>query len=384
MKSGLLLLGLATGIILGPRCGRSAEPDELIYVPNSTQRVCQLTGDLDRATGKPTLSRTDEHFGVWGTDLGSSFMHGGKLFFLFGDTVGRPGSRDVLAWTESKDPARIVLHFYKAADGKWLPLTVPGIGQGAFEVPSGGVSIGAAMYVVCTTDHSEAKVMGRSVVARSNDEGRTFKLLYDLSHMKFINVAFWPTAEWLYLYGSGEYRKSNVCLARVRPHHFEDRSKLEYFQGPGGEGRPRWSPREEDAVPLFHQLQVGEFSVKHLKPVNRYVMLYNAAQPRGITMRSAPEPWGPWSEGTVIFEPGRDKGYGHFMHISSKAEKNADNLSDPGREQEWGGEYGPYIIAPFTVEIEGRCRIFYTMSTWNPYEVMVMRSDLKLATRPTE
>jgi Domain of unknown function (DUF4185) len=254
---------------------------------------------------------------------------------------------------------------------------VPGIKQGAFEVPSGGVSVDGVMYVVCTTDHTEKKTMGRSVLASSHDDGRTFKVLYELSRTKFINVSFWPAEDWLYIYGSGDYRKSNVFLSRIKPDHVQDRSKLEYFTGLAA-GEPRWSAKEADAAPLFQQPQVGEFSVKYLKPVNRYVMLYNAEKPRGITMRSAMQPWGPWSAGTVIFDPGRDNGYGHFMHISSKEKKNADALSDPTREAEWGGEYGPYLMARFTAEIDGHCRIYYTMSTWNPYQVMVMRSDLKL------
>ena len=53
---------------------------------------------------------------------------------------------------------------------------------------------------------------------------------------------------------------------------------------------------------------------------------------------------------------------------------------DPKRAEEFGGEYGPYIMSRFTTGADGRCRIYYTMSTWNPYQVMVMRSDLKLET----
>jgi hypothetical protein len=55
-----------------------------------------------------------------------------------------------------------------------------------------------------------------------------------------------------------------------------------------------------------------------------------------------------------------------------------DGLSDPGREAEWGGEYGPYLMARFTIGVGGGCRIYYTMSTRNPYQVMVMQSDLRL------
>jgi hypothetical protein len=371
-----LATSVATLLVLAQEA--VAQQGELVYVPNSTKRVCQLTGDFDRAAGKPTLSQTDKRFGVWGTDLGSSFEHKGKLFFLFGDTVGRPGARDVLAWTNSTHPDRIVLDFYKAKDGKWLPLTVPGIRQADFEVPSGGISIGGVMYVVCTTDHTEKRVMSRSVLASSHDDGRTFKLLHELSRTKFLNVSLWLADGWLYIYGSGEYRKSSVYLARIKPAALGDRSRLSYFAGTGGDGQARWSAREADAVALFDQPQVGEFSVSYLKPVKHYVMLYNAQNPRGITMRSARTPWGPWSEGTVVFHPWRDHGYGHFMHISAKFPDKKDGLSDPRRADEWGGEYGPYLLSRFTTGGDGRCRIYYTMSTWNPYQVHVMHSDLRL------
>jgi hypothetical protein len=110
-------------------------------------------------------------------------------------------------------------------------------------------------------------------------------------------------------------------------------------------------------------------------------MLYNAEHPRGINMRSASNPWGPWSGETVIFDPRRDGGYGHFMHVSAKSNERHDLLSDPKREDEWGGEYGPYIMHRYTEAVDGNCRIFYTMSTWNPYQVMVMQSDFKLRVR---
>jgi len=363
---------------MGIGAAAAADPDPLVYVANSTKKVCQLTGDFDRAAKIPTLSQTGKRFGVITTDLGSSLEHKGKLYFLFGDTQGRPGARDVLAWTESHDPEKIVLHFYQAKDGKWLPLTVPGIKQGAFEIPSGGFSLAGIMYVVCTTDHSAKKVMGRSVLARSHDDGRTFKMLYELSRDKFINVSTWSAGGWLYIYGSGEYRKSSICLARVKPADLEDRSRLQYFGGTGPDGQPRWSSKEADAVPLFRQDEVGEFSVAYLAPLKRYAMLYNAGNPRGITLRSAAAPWGPWSGGTIIFEPWRDHGYGHFMHISTKFKNMHDGLSDEKRAEEWGGEYGPYLMARFTSGSQGRCRIYYTMSTWNPYQVVVMHSDLKL------
>jgi hypothetical protein len=355
-----------------------APPGMLACIPGTSRKVCQLTGDFDPAARVPTLSRTASRFGIDATDLGSSFEHKGKLYFLFGDTWGKPGLLDTLAWTNSADPENITLNFHRDHDGLWLPIRIPGISQGAFEVPTGGISINDTIYIAFTTDHSPRKAMGRSVLAASHDDGRTFEMLYEISRDRFINVAFWEADGWLYTYGSGDYRQSSVCLARVRPADVADRSQLCYFSGADAKGAPQWSTREADAVALFQHDVVGELSVAYLEPVQRYVMLYNSHHPRGITLRWSETPWGPWSEGTVVFEPWQDGGYGSFMHISSRHRKNADRCSDPRREHEWGGEYGPYIMARYTTAIEGGARIYYAMSTWNPYQVVVMRSDLRL------
>ncbi len=344
-----------------------------------------MTGDFDRQRNIPTLSRTNERAGVLGTDLGSSFELGDRLFFLFGDTFGRPGNLDAVAWTTSTDPTKIDLRFVMAEDGKWQPAKVPGIGQGGFEVPTHGVAIGEKMYVVFTTDHLPGKVtMGRSVLAVSADEGKTFSRLYDLSTDKFINLDLWKSGDWLYLFGSGKYRASNVCLARVPLQHIEQKEHLQYCTAVGNDqigndGQPVWSAKEDEAAPLFKHNVVGELSVAFLQPVDRYVMLYNSTKPRGIVMRSARKPWGPWSDLTIVFQPWRDQGYGHFMHRPSMFWIDGDTVHDPGLADAWGGEYGPFIMARYTTPTPEGCRIFYTLSTWNPYQVVVMQSDLKWA-----
>lgn len=383
LRYALFLIPAAVLVAKAFAAAAKGAPPQLVYVAGSTKRVSQLTGDFDRMHGKPTQNLTGKRFSVHATDLGSSFEHKGSLYFLFGDTWGQPGMRDALAWTRSLDPQNIPLDFHRAPDGKWLPLTVPGVRLKEFEVPSGGVSVGGKMYVAFTTDWMpKERLMGRSVLAVSEDDGKTFKALYDLSTSKFINVSFQSSGEWLYLFGSGAYRKSSVYLARIKPGRLAERSQIEYFSGIGPDQSPQWSLREQEAAPLFRHDVVGEFSVSYCEPVRRYVMLYNSSAPRGITLRSAATPWGPWSPGEVVFEPWRDSGYGYFMHIptSFKSDRR-DTVNDPGREEEWGGEYGPYIMARFTAGRAGRrCRIFYTLSTWNPYQVVVMQTDLKLDT----
>ena len=141
--------------------------------------------------------------------------------------------------------------------------------------------------------------------------------------------------------------------------------------------RPLWSENERDAVALFAHPQIGELSVTWNAPLGVWLLLYNAGTPRGINARVAQHPWGPWSDSVVVFDPGwAGTGYGEFMHVRDAP----DGLSDPGREDEWGGEYGPYVIDRYTRALPGsQAAVYFTMSTWNPYNVMEMAMILQRA-----
>ena len=50
------------------------------------------------------------------------------------------------------------------------------------------------------------------------------------------------------------------------------------------------------------------------------------------------------------------------------------------RDDDWGGEYGPYQMPRFATALDdGGSRIWFVMSTWNPYEVMLMSADITAA-----
>lgn len=127
----------------------------LTYVPGSTQKINQLLGELDKQTHQPTLSRTESRYRLQGTDLGYSFEHQGKIYFLFGDTVGaRNSALDSMATTAdaSVDPERGVrLDFLTQSPGLYLTVQPPGISMGAFEVPTAGLSLNGQMYVIVDT-----------------------------------------------------------------------------------------------------------------------------------------------------------------------------------------------------------------------------------------
>lgn len=360
-------------------------------IVRNVEKISQITGEMDRQRGVPTDNQTETKFGLRGIDLGASFEHNGKLVFLFGDTwpVGpttadRPVDGDAIAFSDDKNPDDgLTLDFLKATDGKYKAVDIPGISLKGFEVPNGGFSSGGQMYGIYTTDHSHVasgEVMGRSVLART-DDGLKWTLVYSLSSDKFINVspvvvdaAKTPglpikTGKAILMWASSkEYRRSSPYLACVPANRVEDHSAIRYWSGPG-----KWSADESDAQPVFVHPEVGELSVAWCDPLKKWLMTYNSGTPRGIQLRTADKATGPWSDATTLFDP--KDGYGKYMHISW-ANQKVDSVQDPGRDNEYGGEYGPYMIPKFFKKTPEGARIYFVMSIWNPYAVVLMRADL--------
>ena len=373
----------------------AAEPDPETSAPGivrsaaGTTKVCQLLGDRDLQTGLPVSNQTLTRAGIYGSDLGVSFEHDGKLWLLFGDTVGASlNNEDALAWSQDTTPEDCLdLTFPVDAKKKWVPPLVPGLAQGAFEVPMEGVSAQGKMYVYFTTDHSDQHDMGRSVLARSADRGASFQLVTDISRLgKFINVSAEKVdcadlpglppceGEGLLLWGSGEYRRSNVALSFQPLASIEAPGSRRYLAGLD-QGVPRWSEVEAEAMALFDEPCVGELSVAYSAHLKKWLMTYNCLSQRGIRLRTADQPWGPWSASTSLFDPDQDGGYCHFMHVSYQ-DRRCDTVFDPNRENEYGGEYGPYLIPRFFQPGQGSLVIYFTMSTWNPYTVLLMKAEL--------
>jgi len=364
--------------------GASVNPTispDVSYVAGATRKISQLIGDTDFETLKPTQTRTESRVGLTGTDRGVSFVHKGVTYVVFGG--------DSMATTTNIDlEAGLDLTFL--ADGSvWRPITIPGISQGGIAAPVDGVSVGNRMYLY----HSDAVAMGRTVVAVSDDDGRNFTLLYTVPTDHFINVsvskvnlADWPgfpeaAGEGLVLFGSGSYRASNVRLAFQPAAGIDSPNTLRYFAGLDGAGSPTWSVNEADSIDLFDQPCVGELSVGWNKFIRRWVMLYNCGNPRGINFRTARQPWGPWSTPQVLFDPWSDFGYAHFMHANWSF-RVFDNVQNPGREYEWGGEYGPYMFRELATGSDNHTTIYFTMSSWNPFVCVLMKSELTVSNTP--
>ncbi len=375
--------GLAALVIFGTM-HLAAQP-EIHYHPGTTRKVSQLTGDWDRPWGVPTLSQTDTRADFWATDLGSIVEHKGDLLFLFGDTWGgRGGLLDTFGISRSTDPWNVVMDVPLASDGKWQPINPPGLFLAEYGVPSHGISVDDSLYAVFTQPGLDDTIMRRSYMIVSHDDGATWETLYQLDNGNALNPVFvnvWLERHdgYIYMFGSGAYRASSPTLARIREEDFPQKAAWEYFAGRTFANVPLWSPNASDSARLFFHNQVGEFSCGYVEQLSSWVMLYNSASPRGIVMRTAPDLLGPWSSAQVILNPSH--AYGDYMHISWDANK-VDLMSDPDREGEYGGEYAPYLISRFTTGTAERCELYYTMSTWNPYQVVIMKSVVGTSPAP--
>jgi hypothetical protein len=386
-------------------------------------KIAQVTGDRD-ATPTPwgeraaTLSSSLASAGVRGADLGVRVDHGGRTFLLFGDTHWtRP-------WLSTRDSIAEVLPGGDLPGVRFhgSPLKLVGRAAGRvtmreYDVPLDGFSSGGRLYGLFSTNHFRGdRVMGRSVLARAVEADPVidpavrrhpvrFDVLGTFSDRHFINASvqlrpasavpgFGSDGEVLLVWGSGPYRASEPRLAVLDASALRGlwiterkRNRPLFVQGSGfgvrywtGSG---WSDAEADARPLFTPAALGELSVRWVEAAGRYVMLYASApeDPIGpaVVLRTAPQPWGPWSRRVRLLDwvaTGMSiDPHTRFIKASRDDEAVGDRIFR-AQASGTGAAYAPYL---FDAVAEGDDLVIrYTLSTWNPYQVVLMRHRLPL------
>lgn len=396
-----------TAVALAAALPAAAADVTLTWTPGSTVKVEQLIGDCDyTALAKngqctPTTSRTLTRARVVGTDLGSSFESQGKLIFLFGDTTGPSENyfaSDTMASTTSTDPdAGLFLDFFTNSDGSPYFVRIPGVRMGAAEVPHAGLRLGNTTYIACNTGTDinlpNPNANAYSVLTRFDETTRRFTLLRTISSMpngRFIINSVYVSGSDVLMFGLGAYRASNVYLSTVAASNFDSGQGTRYFSGLVN-GQPTWSTSESAAVPVVatEPPAIGNASVIFSKELDLWLMTYDSsASPAalGVYFAYASEPWGPWSKPQLIFNPKRDGGLGTFIHdptITPSDGLNGPTIGDNDPNTTRGGGYAPYMIERFTRVTGKTLSIYYTLSTWNPYTIVEMRSNFTIARAPS-
>jgi Domain of unknown function (DUF4185) len=390
-------------------------------------KVVQLTGEIDKQIDDFAYNFTEQSFGIRGTDLGASFEHNGRTYFLFGDThrTFQTGQAlaDAIAYTTTSDASSGLPLFFHLSYPK---VVNPAIHQEEYDVPVDGFSFNGQMFVFFTTDHfRNRKVMGRSVLTRClepladfessrSDTPLKFQYLTEFSNLKFINVSVEPVnqdvilshhlpgaTKGLLIWGTGAYRADHVYLAFLPLDDEQQTSNLfglRYFIGVQN-GIPQWSTNEIDAIPLFIPAAIGELSVRWNSILKRWVLMYcnGPEDPIGgtVCLRVSRTPWGPWSQRWLVLDwiqdglgyrenlGGRDK-RGWFIHDGVYPEKEKEifppeGLGDniiPRPGTGGGAAYAPYQLPRYTERSPAGATLYFLLSTWNPYQVVLMRHEI--------
>lgn len=338
---------------------KTSEAKEL-YEANIVKQpfiLCQLTGN-HKETEYPLCNNTSG-YGRWvyGTDLGSMFTSNDKIYVVFGDTVGADntsGGRTrhrphVIATVNDFD------HNYAQDTGS---LTFRRYGwygtyagqQGLVQLddgeitalPTSGWSHGTNNYLwlVHVNQWGFYPTSSHSVVWKFDSSfGSAQMTNFDFpSYSKFalgtMVQAKTGGQDYLYVYGTHMYRKGPVYLSRTRVEDWENGNPEQdtwVFSSldPNSPSWARYDDNEvdEDAINAMPVVFDGDYGIGELSviqnPDNKYyIMLYYeviftpsvfVAQ---IMLRTAPNPWGPWSAPQMVADCSSTFCYGSYMHPS--------------------------------------------------------------------
>ena len=373
------------------------------HAARASEKTAQVSGERDTqpSPGDPrgTLSRSEPVSGVRGTDLGVRLDVAGQALMLFGDThwgTKRWATRDSIARIADPDAELPRFEFHGG------PLKFAGLGttMTEYDVPLDAFSHDGHWYAFTSSNHfARHQVMGRSMLARAVDgpgaiDGASrrpfrFQTLAQISDLFFVNISCAPlrrdlpgspfpdgTGPLIALWGAGSYRADDLRFAVLDPSHDLTRPRIAYLAGVT-DGVPRWSDAEADAVPIVRG-SYGEVTVRWVPALASYALLTMTgpedAAGGAVVLRTAPQPWGPWSQRLLLFDWIADGlSFGdptrRFIRAFASDDPVGDDIfgAQAGRP---GGAYAPYLYDA-SARPDG-VRLRYTLSTWNPYQVVLM------------
>ncbi len=393
---------------------------------------------LAKGTNLPTASQTVSRFHILGQGLGYSFEDKGKLIFLFGDTISENTTNwnyhaaDPLAWSTNTDgESPLVLNFftntpYFYASNTPVFVKPNGIKMGPDDVPNAGISLSNGIFLICNTGSDTANT---NIAPQTNDWSMLVKFYesnllaatntYQVTNYfvtnrvvsalntnldprsplqgHFINVSLREWGTNVVMFGTGEYRSGDIFLCLIPTANFVSGAETLYFAGLTN-GLPTWSSAGSNCVPVVQDNPTngppwpndngtaGNVSVIYSTNLNLWLMTYDGGrgtgsrkeQTTGVYFSFAPQPWGPWSAPQLIFNKYRDGGAGVFIYDpatndAALAGPTVDPTTAPPATTP-GGDFAPLMIERFTRITNATLYIYYTLSTWNPYCVVKMRS----------
>ncbi|GAC1400102.1 MAG: DUF4185 domain-containing protein [Mycobacterium sp.] len=323
-------------------------------------------------TGPNSPNNTLQRFAVSGTDLGIMWDNGSRqVLMAFGDTSGycsAPGHQwryNVLM--RSTDGA--LANTVNVANS---PMWARGISKQVINstrwassetgiIPTAGVSVGGNQYMnfmsIRSWDANGAWTTNYSAIAVSPDNGEHWGVYpgsvrasradgvpgarYMQGNENFQQGAFLkpgPGDPYIYSFGTPAGRGGAAFVARVLPSYVPDLTKYQYWNADSN----TWVPANPAAATPVIPGPVGEMSAQFNTYLHQYLLMYcNGGN--DVVFRTAPSPQGPWSPEQMI----------------------VPSMQFPG------GIYAPFLH-PWSTGRE----LYFNLSEWNDYNVMLLKTVL--------
>ena len=328
-----------------------------------------------------------------------------------------------------------VLHFFtnpsrSAEDHVFASFVISGLSadesQGEFRVPASALIYNDRAYVFATTQVQDASPVNafwlRSVLAKSDQSPRlwsdtappTFTKLYTVSSHEAVadpanpppvngggKFMFVPSAlmdvaaladarltaalprelqstDVVFVWGTSWMGpRSNLYVAAVAANQLDSGTAKWFYHA----GNGRWSASESDAVGVLTTSDVSHPSVVWNAALGSFV-LTRGSNGR-LLAQFADAPWGPWSDPVTVFSPA-DSWFAKLLHRPGQDRivqslvpvyaRNGTVVAMP--DSETGAPYGANVMGS-TTNADGTVTLYYTLSTWNPYQVFLMRSTFR-------
>jgi hypothetical protein len=265
----------------------------------------------------------------------STKLPSGESLWLFGDTVEGPFTsiravdlKDKLSNTAAVVPAQDALvgikqfQFLTQPDGKRPRQVIPFVvGEDPAKQrvwPMHGACVGDQLYVFY---HRISLIDGVSVFDNFQLDGmglakaKIGDLQFDRLTASDGTHEFWKgseptygvyvtqTDDYIYLWGN---LLTGVFLARTRPTAIEDHRSYEYLAAAptlsSPQLAPRWSKTFEPTASLFDSVP-NEMSANYNPYLERWVAIHSFLRENKIVIRIAPQIYGPWSDGQIVYRP---------------------------------------------------------------------------------
>jgi hypothetical protein len=383
------------------------------------------TSFVNWVTGNYPVNNTLSRFGISGTDVGimwdngiwddpTTAAHENEVLIAFGDTFGNrlapgeewrnnvlfrswdrnladgisvadghyvgtgPGSTDI--WAGSPLDRTQWLQFQRTFAKQVVPN--PNLGPAVTIIPTAGISVpraGAPFGVMQVINFMAVQQWGSpgqwtsySALATSLDNGESWQVApqtvrynqWGTGNQNFQQAALVrPGDGFVYTYGTPNGRQGSAFVARVAEKDVLDLTKYEYYSA----GQPGWfgstpagwyknNPAAATAImpppaaagacgAVGAGNTVSELSVQYNQYLKKYVALYTD-QNNSVVMRTADQPQGTWSAAKVLLT------------------------------QQSGGIYAPMMHPWSPSTLNTGTDLYWNLSLWNEYNVMLMKTDL--------